>query len=309
MSTLDVRPVRDDLDFGSRVAGVTRELLRDDSVRAEINDLFEARGLLVFEGLEPTADMQVALSNVFGPLKDHPSKATPRAGDHLGVIEIRHEPSAGGAVRLGGRELAQWLPWHFDHCYNDELNRAGVLRAVEIPPEGGRTGFVDGIALYHAVSPEIRNRIEGETVKYAMDVIMSNLRYGRPAGFEVVKENETASNVMDEYAGRPLALHPAVWTRSTGEKVLHVSPWMAKGIVGKDDDEADELLMDVCGEILRAAEGLSYFHQWEPGHMVIWDNWRVLHAVSGMPPEYPRCMHRTTIKGDYGLGRFETAGV
>ncbi|NIR41808.1 MAG: TauD/TfdA family dioxygenase, partial [Actinobacteria bacterium] len=40
MSTLDVRPVRDDLDFGSRVAGVTRELLGDDSVRAEINDLF-----------------------------------------------------------------------------------------------------------------------------------------------------------------------------------------------------------------------------------------------------------------------------
>jgi hypothetical protein len=28
--------------------------------------------------------------------------------------------------------------------------------------------------------------------------------------------------------------------------------------------------------------------------------------VSGMDPEHTRCMHRTTIAGDYGLGRFET---
>jgi len=27
--------------------------------------------------------------------------------------------------------------------------------------------------------------------------------------------------------------------------------------------------------------------------------------VSGMKPSDGRCMHRTTIKGDYGLGRFE----
>jgi taurine dioxygenase len=39
--------------------------------------------------------------------------------------------------------------------------------------------------------------------------------------------------------------------------------------------------------------------------MVIWDNWRVLHSVSGSAPEHGRCMHRTTIAGDYGLGRFE----
>ena len=83
---------------------------------------------------------------------------------------------------LDGRLLSQWLPWHFDHCYNDQLNRAGVLRAVEIPPDGGRTGFVDGIALYDAVAPEVRDRIEGEMVIYAMDVILDNLRFGRPDG-------------------------------------------------------------------------------------------------------------------------------
>ena len=210
-------------------------------------------------------------------------------------------------VELDGRLLSQWLPWHFDHCYNDQLNRAGVLRAVEIAPEGGLTGFVDGIALYDAISPEARDRIERETVIYAMDVILENLRFGRPAGMVEVKTSPEAENVMVEYEHRPRAIHPAVWTRKSGEQVLHVSPWMAKGIAGREGPDGDALLAAVCDEIVAAAKGLSYFHRWEPTDMLIWDNWRCLHSVSGMSPEHARCMHRTTIEGDYGLGRFEAA--
>ena len=306
MTTLTVRPVRDDVGFGARVGGVTRGGLADDGLRAQIKDLFEEHGLLVFTDIEPTPQMQVALSNAIGPLKDHPSQATPRAGGEVGVIEIRHEPNQPGRVELNGQVLAQWLPWHFDHCYNDELNRAGVLRAVEVAPEGGLTGFVDGIALYDTLSLELREQIKGETVIYAMDVILDNLRFGRPADFVEVETSRDADAVMIEFAGRPRALHPAVWTRPSGEKVLHVSPWMAKGLAGRENADGDALLAAVCDEIFAAARDLSYFHQWQPTDMLIWDNWRVLHAVSGMSPEHGRCMHRTTIAGDYGLGRFES---
>lgn len=304
---ITIDPIRDDLPFGSRVGGVTLEALEDPAVRGRLAAAFDERGLLIFEGVDPTPQVQVAISTVFGPLKDHPSSATPRVGGDgmVGVIEIRHEPGEGGVVSFGGRELSQWLPWHFDHCYNDQLNRAGVLRSVTIPPDGGMTGFVDGIALYEAIDPEVRAHVEGRTVRYAMDVILDNLRYGRPEGFVEVRQSAQAGDVMDEYADRPYALHPAVWTRATGEKVLHVSPWMAKGVVGLDDDEADALLTEVCDEIVAKAEGLCYFHRWSPTDMVIWDNWRVLHSVSGSDPQHGRCMHRTTIAGDYGLGAFE----
>ena len=307
MTAIIVQPVRDDLSFGARVQGVTYGGLQDAGLRAQINELFEQYGLLILEGVDPTPKMQVAFSNVIGPLKDHPSQAVTRAGgdDMLGVIELRHEPNAPGKIRLDGQLLAQWLPWHFDHCYNDELNRAGVLRAIEVPPDGGLTGFVDGIALYDAISPAVRDRIEGETVIYAMDVIMENLRFGRPKDFVEVEAGEQAIAVMTEYEGRPRALHPAVWTRSSGQKVLHVSPWMAKGIAGRENPDGDALLAAVSDEIVEAAKNLSYFHHWQPTDMVIWDNWRCLHAVSGMSPEHTRCMHRTTIAGDYGLGRFE----
>ncbi|MCH7789560.1 MAG: TauD/TfdA family dioxygenase [Acidobacteria bacterium] len=307
MTALTIQSVSDDSQLGARVGGVTLEALKEPEAREQISDLFEERGLLIFEEVEPEPELQVAISTIIGPLKDHPSKATPRVGGDgmLGVIEIKVEPSEEGSVRIGDRELSAWLPWHFDHCYNDQLNRAAVLRAVESPAEGAMTGFVDGIALYDAVSSDARERIEGKMVLYAMDVIMENLRYGRPEGFVEINASGSAADVMAEYADRPRALHPAVWTRSTGEKVLHVSPWMAKGIEGLDDDAADVLLTEICDEIVEVSKGLSYFHKWKPTDMVIWDNWRVLHSVSGMAPNNARCMHRTTIAGDYGLGRFE----
>ena len=286
MTTMTVRPVRDDLSFGARVGGLTHDDLQDTGLRTQIKELFEAHGLLIFEDVEPTPKMQVAFSNVFGALKDHPSQAVTRAEgeDLLGVIEMRHVPNDPGTVLLDGQLLSQWLPWHFDHCYNDQLNRAGVLRAVEVPPVGGLTGFVDGIALYDAISPEVRDQIEGETVIYAMDVIMENLRFGRPEGFVEVEQSAQATAVMSEFEGRPRALHPAVWTRRSGQKVLHISPWMAKGIEGREDPDGEALLAAVCDEIVAAADDLSYFHRWQPTDMVIWDNWRLLHSVSGMAP-------------------------
>ena len=311
MTTITVQPVREDLSFGARVGGVTYDALRDTDLHAQLNDLFEEYGLLIVEGVEPSPKMQVAFSNVFGPLKDHPSQAVPRAGgdDLLGVIEMRHEPNSPGKYLVDGKPVSQWLPWHFDHCYNDQLNRAGVLRAVEVPPDGGLTGFVDGIALYNAISPELRDRIEGETVIYAMDVIMENLRFGRPEGFVEIEVADQATAVMTEFEGRPRALHPAVWNRASGQKVLHVSPWMAKGIEGREGPDGEALLAAVSDEIVEKAKELSYFHRWQPTDMVIWDNWRCLHSVSGMSPDHTRCMHRTTIAGDYGLGRFEMEAV
>jgi taurine dioxygenase len=309
--TLDVRPLRDDLKFGARIGGLARDALADEAVRAELNQVFEARGLIVFEDVEPSAQMHAALSNVFGPMKDHPSKAVPRVDQDSmpGVIDMASKAHEEGAIRVGGKKLISWLPWHFDHAYNNELNRAGVLRAIDIPPEGGLTGFVDGIELYRLLSPSLREAIEGRNVLYRMNVIMENLRFGRPADYEVLAERPSAQAVMDAAVGVPRAVHPAVWTRRSGEKVLHVSPWMAEGIEGAENAEGDALLDAVSREIFALAKTHSYFHAWKLTDMVIWDNWRVLHAVSGHDPKYPRRMQRTTIAGDYGLGYFEGGGT
>jgi taurine dioxygenase len=309
MSKITVSPLGEEVSFGSRVSGVTPELLRDEAVRKQLNDLFQLRGLIVFEDVEPTSRMHVEISNVFGPLKDHPVAAVERVDNETmpGVIDMRNEPGSTGVWEIEGKRLAHWLPWHFDHCYNNELNRAGVLRALEIPPEGGLTGFADGIELYQAISPQIRRKIEGRKIVYTLDLAYDHMRFGKPAAFREIRAQPGHAKMTELAKDLPRAIHPAVWTRESGEKVLHVSPWMAVGIEGEENAEGDSLLAAACEEII--AKVHPYFHKWKPTDMLIWDNWRVLHSVSGHDPKYPRRMQRTTIKGDYGLGYFENNGV
>ena len=61
---ITVRPLQDDLPFGARIAGVTWATLEDEAVRQQIRDTFEDRGMVVFEDIEQTGKMQVALSKV-----------------------------------------------------------------------------------------------------------------------------------------------------------------------------------------------------------------------------------------------------
>lgn len=301
--TIGVRPLGDDLPFGARVTGVTEAALKDAEVRRQINAVFEDRGMILFEDVEPTSRMQVDISTVFGPLKEHPVKLVDRVdGDALpGVIVISNGPDR-AVVEVGGETLATWQPWHFDHCYNDELNRAGVLRAVAIAPEGGLTGFADGVQIYEAISPELRAAFEDATIIYTLDLLYSHMRFGNAPDFRPIREHD--SDILAVARTMPRALHPAVWTRATGQKVLHVSPWMAVGVAGQEDPAGDELFEALCQEIVAKLQ--PYYHRWRPRDMIVWDNWRMLHKACGCPPEQDRVMHRTTIRGDYGLGRFES---
>jgi len=314
MNELTITNLRDDLAFGSVVRGVNWDTIADETVRQQLRDLFVDRGVIVFKDMESSGKMQVALSKVFGPLKDHPTKTTPRSDDDddaVGVIDMHYVPDASGSAYQGGRVevdgmvLTRFSPWHFDHCYNDELNYAGVLRSPVSAPERGRTGFMDGVELYRQFSPDLRGKIEGSNIVYTLDTRLTQMRFGvnfRTMGAEIPLTTE----LLKEVAIFPRAMHPAVWTRANGDKALHVGPWMSVGIEHQENAEGDALFDAVCHEVNRLGKGSSaYWHNWEPGDMVIWDNHRMLHAVEGCDPKYERHTIRTTIKGDYDLGYFE----
>lgn len=308
MPSIEVKPI-DGLPFGARIKGVNREVLKDEAIRRRIDAVFQDRGVIVFEEIEPSSEMQAEVSKIFGPLKDHPIKNVSRVdSDRLpGVIVIKPDPGKTPIVEVDGRLRVNWQPWHFDHFYNNELNRGGVLRSVVTPPEGGQTAYADGIQLYSALSPELRSAIEDKNIIYGYAMLLfARQRFGLPKNFREVRppDETNAKSVLDIAKSLPRAVHPAVWTRNSGEKVLHVSGYGACGIEGHEDPEGDALLEAVCQEI--RAKALAYVHEWRPSDMVVWDNWRMLHEGLGVDPKYERCVHRTTIQGDYGLGYWET---
>ncbi|MDB5724197.1 MAG: hypothetical protein JWQ16_951 [Novosphingobium sp.] len=297
-----VETLDEKLPFGARVGGVTAKLLTDPATRAQLNELFLDRGMIVFEGVEPTPQMQVDISTVFGPLKEHPVPSVARVDkDSLpGVIEISSGPQS-CIVEIGGEPLSTWQPWHFDHAYTDKLNRAGVLRSVKIAGSKGFTGFADGIQIYRDMDPAIRAKAEGLSALYNLDLRYTKQRFGLPAGFKELRPHSSDLSIRSE--GSICSVHPLLWTRDSGEGVFHMTPYGCRGIAGDRSDAAFEQLAEIWDEAMRAMK--PYHHAWKETDMVIWDNWRMLHEASGCDPDEQRIVHRTTIQGDYGLGRFD----
>ena len=303
MAAIHVRPLQDDLPFGARITGVTADNITDEAVRAQINQVFEDRGMIVFEDIEASAKMQVMVSEVFGPLKDHPVKIVERLDQDSmpGVITIRTAPDS-AICEIDGKQLITWQPWHFDHTYNNELNRAGVLRAETIAPEGGMTAFADGIQIYQDMDPALRAKAEEIEMLYTLDMHYERQFFGLPKTFREIRPKN--NDILEVAKTFPRAIHPAVWTRETGEKVLHMTPYGCRGVVGNETPEGNALLAEIWENVEATIK--PYYHQWKPSDMLVWDNWRMLHEACGCDPKYERIMHRTTIKGDYGFGRWET---
>ncbi len=307
MTALAIRPLSDDLPFGARIAGVNWDTVKNEAVRLQIRDVFEDRGMIVFEDMEASNTMQIELSSVFGPPQVYAIEGVPQLEDEgvPGIVDFGSPTGETTVFDFGGELRAGWVNWHFDACYTAKLNRGGVLRLTTITPELGLTGFADGVQIWNALSPEWRERAEGLEVVYHEGLMFERQRFGMEDNWKLISLQTIVHKLYKDAEAKPRSVHPAVWQRASGEKVMHIAPWQAACIEGREDAEGDALLAALWREVKAAM--VPYWHGWKPSDMVIWDNWRFLHSVSGHDPKYARNARRTTIAGDYGLGRFEGA--
>src|SRR5689334_7416534 len=125
-----VSSLHDSLPYGARVLGITEATVQDEPTRRQLRAVFQDRGLIVFEDVEPSNDLQLAISGVFGSTKDYAVHIQGAAASaaKLGVKEMTTDPGTCTIVEIDGEPLSSWLPWHFDLCYTREPNRGRVLR-------------------------------------------------------------------------------------------------------------------------------------------------------------------------------------
>lgn len=303
MSSIEIETLGDRFSFGCRVHGLNASNVTEQSVRESIFEAFERHGVIVFTEMDRSDELQMVVSSIFGPPQEYAFdgkvQVDPKAAQ--GLVEFNYK---GNIVEADGKPIVGWVPWHFDACYSPKLNRGGVLRALEIPAEGGLTGFADGIQLYNAISAELRAQFEDAFILYHYTrATFDKQRFGVPEGYEWTSISPNVRALFDAKNDEPRARHPAIWQRESGERVLHVSAWQATGIYQREDADGDALLDALFQEMYDKME--VYWHQWQPSDMVAWDNWRFIHSAAGNDPKYPRLVRRTTIAGDYGLGQLE----
>lgn len=287
--------------FGAVVSELAPEAIGRPDVRKQLYDLWIDKGVIVFKGLADL-ETQVQLSEIYGEPEIHPLLVgIDRPREHFVIAEIEYVQEDGDLYEIDGELRGGYLPWHFDLAYMERINHGGILRGAVLPKRGGETGFIDRIAAYDALPSHLKERIEGLRVIHHYLADATKARFGeRPDKCLQLSRNITMA--LEHPSVQNPVTHPLVYTqKETGRKVLNISPWHAVGIEGMENAEGDELVAEVVDHLIRPE--LAYFHKWQQDDMVLWDNWRMLHCACGVPPGEQRKMRRTTIAGDYALGR------
>jgi taurine dioxygenase len=294
-----VEPLQEGTPYGTVIRGLRAEHLADEGVREELRHHWIQDGVVVFKDGDCNEDFLCDLSAVFGALEVHPLKEAVNQ-KRPELITIFSKPGDNSIFEVEGEQGANWLGWHSDLCYVERINHGGILRAIKPTEHGGLTGFIDQVTAYDTLPDDLKAKIENLSVVYKMGAF-DLYRYGYSGELKILHVSDYYRKVWDTTDNFPAVSHPMVFVQpETGRKVLHISPFFAMYIEGMENEEGDALLKQLCDHILACP---IYRHKWGTDELVLWDNWRVLHSVTPIAPDEERIMQRTTIKGDYGLGR------
>lgn len=302
--SLQVTPLE---NAGVEVGGFDLGQPLDDATRAELVSLWNEHGLLVFRGQDITPEKQIAFSRCFGPLETHPLKTTIHA-EYPELFTLANDPDKDkyNMASWDGETVVGRLDWHIDLHYTGRPNRGALLRAVVCATEDGLTGFGDLAKAWDGLDAATQSLLEKLEVTYAFSMQRRHMRYVRMDGYEPgpFSPRKPADIGFPDF---PEVAYPAVHRHPvTGRRVLGIVEQFLERVVapqraGLCNDEAVELLERLVAHTRDPA--FHYFHRWEPGDMVLWDNWRFMHCATGTKPGVRRVIHRTTIMGDATLGR------
>jgi taurine dioxygenase len=237
--------------------------------------------LLIRDQSLSDADL-IAFSRRFGDLDLAPIQETGRRFvDGLPELYVVSNVVEGGVPigSLGNGEAV----WHTDMSYVEVPPQASALYALEVPPTGGNTSFIDMYAVYGSLPDALKERIAGFRVKH--DGTYNS------GGF--LRQGVTPS---DDPREAPGSLHPLVYTHpETGRAALYLGRRRNAYIDGLDLADSEALLDELWSHV--DGDRFGWSHQWRRGDLVLWDNRCTMHRRDAFDPAARRVMHRTQIKG------------
>ena len=174
--------------------------------------------------------------------------------------------------------------WHTDMSYIAEPPSASALYSLEVPPEGGDTGFCNMYLAYESLAPELRCQIEGRVCRH--DASRNSAGELRRGFVDMPDPSQTVG-----------AEHPIVRTHPvTGRKALFLGRRRNAYVPGLPLDDSEALLDALWAHATKPE--FAWYQQWRKGDLILWDNRAVMHRRDAFDPATRRVMHRTQIKGD-----------
>jgi taurine dioxygenase len=281
---LTVRPL--DGSLGAEIRGVDFSRPLTATALKQIQDAWTNHLVLRFRGM-PTlsADDLIAFSKNFGKLDARPIGSSDKNPyfeiDKPEITIISNVVVAGKPIGgLGAYEAV----WHSDMTYVDLPPKASCLYAIEIPPTGGNTYFVNLYEAYDTLSDDLKHRLASlSCVHDASRNSAGELR----RGFADI--NDPTKTVG--------ARHPLVRMHPVSKKrCLFLGRRRGAYVNGLSLADSEALLDQLWAHA--TAPRFMWSQEWELGDLVMWDNRCAMHRREAFDPSTRRLMLRTQISGE-----------
>jgi taurine dioxygenase len=228
-----------------------------------------AHKVIFFRDQSLTAAQHIAFARHFGDLEIHP--ATPANQPDPEILRIEYGPDNRGKENF----------WHSDVTWREKPSLGSILRAIEVPPVGGDTLFVDMHAAFTRLSPEMQRFVSGLTAVHDIARVFA-ARLGKPAA--------------ELHAKYPPMEHPVVRTHpETGLPCLYVNGAFTSHIKGLSPRESEDLLAHLYAQA--ADPEIQCRFRWQPGSIAFWDNRSSQHFAASDYFPARRVMERVTVAG------------
>jgi putative 2-oxoglutarate oxygenase len=255
----------------------------DEATAAELRDLYARYGVLVFRRQALSENELAAFCALLGPLErtvrsDWASPAVPE----VAVLSNLQDGLGRAIGGLGDGELQ----WHSDQSYMLTPATGAALYALELPPEGGETFWVDLRAAYAGLPRPLRATIAQK--RGVFDYAKRLAGYGRESDQKISEEARRQTPPVTHALVRR---HP-----ETGEPSLYLDSTTTIGIDYMDTTSGMALLDEVYAAATR--DEFVYAHQWQVGDLLVWDNGFTMHRRTPFDPGARRLMKRMTMNLD-----------
>ncbi|MFT4595906.1 MAG: taurine dioxygenase [Paracrocinitomix sp.] len=274
--TLEVTPLTPIL--GAEVSGLN-VLELDDEQFAELFDVF-TRHSVIFLRDQPamTEQEHYEFAGRFGQVHVHPfaREAGPDPDKPFpGLIRMRTTEDS--RVAAGNR-------WHSDVSCDDRPPQASILQLHQVPAVGGDTLFASLYAAYDALSPQMKQYLDGMTAHHSGE-----------ESYRKLFQMKTAPGSAWPEANHPIVRrHP-----DSGRPALFVDREFTESINNLPKEEGRALLDFLFAHTERANFQCRF--RWTQNAIAIWDNRCALHHAMWDYWPAERSGHRVSVQGEVPL--------
>ena len=264
---------------GVEITGIDLNQAIDEPTRAVLSDLFAQRSVLVIRAqqLEPAALLNAV--QLFG-------KVFEQQNTRFSLPECPQIHYLSNEDRFpDGKRYIPGSGYHTDHSNERCPPKATVLHAVELPSSGGDTQFANMQLAYEALSPCLREEVDGLR---ATHVYQSRLSQRKLMSLTTDRE----MRVVEPVSHPLVRIHP-----ETGRRSIYLNPIRIESLEGYSESQTVGLLEQLLTHSTQFQ--FEYRHQWQAGDLVLWDNRCLLHKANGdYDMSERRYLYRVMLQGD-----------